>query len=65
MPLRDMSAGMLANIINQKPTLQIFLKVTLQSGAILGFTKFPEPLTYDGVTYLPGLNVTTIAGQHD
>ena len=61
MPLRNISSTLLNRILSQKPTLTVLLKLTLTDSSVLGFTKFPSPLTVDGVTYNPGLDITTIS----
>lgn len=63
MPIRTMSAELEAAIDAQKPTLQILLKLTLRDASVLGFTKFPVAVVYDGVTYLPGLNISVAESQ--
>lgn len=60
MPLRNLSSSLLNRILAQKPTLTVLLKLTLKDATELGFTKFPSALVYDGVTYRPGLDLTTL-----
>lgn len=63
MPVRAMSAELEAAITEQKPSLQILMKLALRDDSVLGFTKHPVPIVYDGVTYRPGLNISVVQSQ--
>lgn len=63
MPVRDISAELEAAITDRKPTLQLFLKMTLRDDTVMGFTKYPVAVTYESVTYRPGLNVSVVQSQ--
>lgn len=63
MPERDISVALAAAISNQSPTLQLLLKLTLRDATVMGFAKFPVAVTYSGVTYRPGLNISVVQSQ--
>lgn len=63
MPIRDLTTELLDAIVNEKPTLQVCIKITAKDGTVIGFTRNQKSISLGGVTYLsaPGLSFTNIS----
>ncbi|MCC7546199.1 MAG: DUF2163 domain-containing protein [Burkholderiales bacterium] len=63
--MKDASPGMIAHLGSEVTTLAVCLRIECVDGLVLAVTDHDLPLTIDGLTYEPALDITAVTSASD